>query len=67
MIVNQFTFARRYACYSNRAGDFRGPVTGAVGTRYFEPDGVFFLASIHKAVGVTETLNQFVTLDAQPA
>jgi hypothetical protein len=24
------------------AGDFRGPVTGAAGTRHFEPDGVFF-------------------------
>jgi hypothetical protein len=26
----------------NGAGDFRGPVTAAGGTRYFEPDGVFF-------------------------
>src|SRR3984893_18744028 len=25
------------------AGDLRGPVTGAAGTRYFEPDGVAFL------------------------
>src|ERR1700730_36252 len=25
------------------AGDLRGPVAGAAGTRYFEPDGVAFL------------------------
>ena len=42
--MSQFTFARRGACYPRGAGDFRGPVTGAAGTRHFEPDGVAFCA-----------------------
>jgi hypothetical protein len=45
-IVIQFTYARRGACYVLTAGDFRGPVTGAAGTRNFEPDGVAFCASL---------------------
>jgi hypothetical protein len=40
--VSQFTFARRGACYPPGAGDFRGPVIGAAGTRNFEPDDVVF-------------------------
>jgi hypothetical protein len=45
LIVSQFTFARRGACYPPGAGDFRGPVIGAAGTRHFEPDGVVFSRS----------------------
>jgi hypothetical protein len=41
--VSQFTFTRHGACYPLNAGNFRGPVIGAAGTRHFEPDGVFFL------------------------
>ena len=41
-IVSQFTFARHGLCYSLGAGDFRGPVMDAAGTRHFEPDGVIF-------------------------
>jgi hypothetical protein len=40
--VSQFTFAPLGACYPPFAGDFRGPVISAAGTRYFEPDGVAF-------------------------
>jgi hypothetical protein len=40
--VSQFTFTRHGACYPLNAGNFRGPVIGAAGTRHFEPDGVFF-------------------------
>ena len=40
--MSQFTFTRHGACYPLNAGDFRGPVIGAAGTRYFEPDGVVF-------------------------
>jgi hypothetical protein len=40
--VIQFTSSWSHPRYSLFAGDLRGPVTGADGTRYFEPDGVIF-------------------------
>ena len=38
LIVNQFIFGRHGSRYCRRAGDFRGPVIGAAGTRFFEPE-----------------------------
>ena len=46
--VNWFTFTRQNLCYLGITGDFTGPVTGAAGTRDFEPDGVVFWAK-HRA------------------
>jgi hypothetical protein len=40
--VNQFTVPRCGARYGSGAGDLRGPVEGAAGTRVFEPDGVTY-------------------------
>jgi hypothetical protein len=45
LVVSQLIFATLGGRYSLSAGDFRGPVTGAAGTRYFEPDGVIFSVS----------------------
>jgi hypothetical protein len=55
--VNQFTFSRHGLCYPCTAGDLRGPVIGAGGTRVFEPDGVTFFTYLALQVaggGVTQ-------------
>ena len=54
--VNQFTCARHGHCYLFDAGDLRGPVTGAGGTRYFEPDGVAFCGDFRPSPAVRETI-----------
>ena len=40
--MSYLTFDRRGGRYLVGAGDFEGSVTGAAGTRYFEPDGAAF-------------------------
>jgi hypothetical protein len=56
-------------CYCLRAGDLRGPVIDAAGTRYFEPDGVVFCAELalpDDEPGRSEAIRRLVELGLKP-